>query len=101
MAPKDSASEKKNEDSEESTSDEDSSAEESRLNLVRARRNQKPKVDKKGNKHSKNGSAKSMKSVEQESNNFICFRCSEKSYIARNCPASTPKKRPTGNGSRR
>ena len=63
MAPKDSASEEENEDSEESISCEDSLAEELRLNLVRAYRKQKLKMDKKSSKHSKNSSAKSIKSA--------------------------------------
>ena len=63
IAPKNSASEKENEDLKEFISYENSLAKESRLNLIRAYQKQKSKKDKKSSKHSKNNSAKSMKSA--------------------------------------
>jgi len=101
IAPQDSASEEEDEEPEGPTSDEESLDEQALLNLVRTFRNQKSRRDGKGNKHSKNGSAKSMKSSEQESGNATCFRCGEEGHIARNCLAPAPKERLTGNESRR
>jgi hypothetical protein len=101
ITPKDSASEEEDKDSEETTSDEDSATEEALLNLIRTRRNQKQKADRKGNKSSKHGSAKTMKSSEQESSSSMCYRCGEEGHIARNCPAPAPKARSTGNENRR